>query len=128
MIGVLERFELLLLEVEYDPRAFGVGQIGSLFRQMQSRIDAHLRFETDYLLPLLAQERFSSTLSGLLRQREEMLESIAKIERLIASVGDERLAVGAWDELVETALALVRATFTLFHWEERAFIGCCRRA
>lgn len=126
MIGVLEQFEDLLLDTDYSRHGSGAEQIGCLFRQIQNRIDTHLRFETEYLLPLLDQGTKATTLSGLLRQREVILALIAKVERLMIRTQNDNFGVGAWDELIESALTLIRATFSLFHWEEREFIHCVK--
>lgn len=126
MIGVLEQFEDLLLDTEYNRHGAGAEQIGCLFRQIQNRIDMHLRFETEYLLPLLNQGAKTTSLPGLLQQREVILALIAKIERLMMRTQNDSFGVGAWDELVESALTLIRATFSLFHWEEREFIRCVK--
>lgn len=122
MIGVLERFEELSLDAEYSRDASGNQKISCLFGSLQGCIDQHLKFETDYLLPLLNQDASSQTLTGLLQQRELILSLIAKMHRLMARTHNESFGVGAWDEFIDSALSLIRATFSLFHWEEREFL------
>lgn len=122
MILLLERFEECLLDAEYNRHRLGAELLDALFADIQVRIDNHLTFETDYLVPMLEQASTAHTLTGLLQQRRMILSLIDKMHRLMARTQNEHFGVGAWDELIDSALSLVRETFSLFHWEEREFI------
>ncbi|MCF7981252.1 MAG: hypothetical protein K9K86_04655 [Pseudomonadales bacterium] len=125
MIGLLERFEEMLLTVEYSPKRSN-GMINRLFSSLQSRIDAHLKFETAYLLPLLNEDMNQRTLAGLVEQRALILNLITSMHRLMEGNQSDDLGICAWDEFIDHALTLIRATFSLFHWEELEFLGCAQ--
>jgi len=125
MIALLERFEDWLLAAEYSARKPN-NKMNSLFSKVKSHIDTHLEFETEYLLPLLNKNTNQRTLAGLVQQRALIINLTGKMHRLMENTQNEKLGICAWDEFVDSALTLVHATFSLFHWEELAFLPSAR--
>ncbi len=128
MIEILELFEDVLLDANYqDKWQAGNQEISSLFRKVENLIARHLAFETDHLLPLLDKSGSGLVMQRLLKQRELILTHLAKMTCLIRELQVSDLGVCVWDDFVDTALSLVRATFALFHWEELEFLPCFRK-
>ena len=126
MIDLLERFEDRLLLAEYSEKKPNK-KLNTLFSKVKIHIDAHLQFETEYLLPLLKKDANQRTLAGLVQQRALILSLIENMHRLMANTQSEKIGVCAWDEFIDSALSLIHATFSLFHWEEVEFLPSVRR-
>ena len=123
MIEILELFEEVLLNADFRSKGRpGHPEIDGMFRQVKNLIDRHLSFESEYLLPLLTRQRGSLAAQRLLKQRNVIISLIAKMGGLMLSSKNMESSVCVWDEFIDTALSLVRATFSLFHWEEVEFL------
>ncbi len=123
MIEILELFEDVLLNADLRSKERpGHQEIDSMFRQVKNLIDRHLKFEGEYLLPMLSKQSSSVASQRLLKQREVIISLIAKMSGLMLSSKNMEISVCVWDEFIDTALSLVRATFSLFHWEEVEFL------
>lgn len=127
MIALLEQFEDLLWDAQYRSKSSNL-RLSALFLNLQDCIDAHLKFENEHLLPLLHRSSHRETVSALMQQRKLILRLIQRMSRAIDCSEHERFGVCAWEDFIESALSLIRATFALFHWEEVAFLLPSKRA